>query len=66
MSLETRNFYPSLRRHVTPTESGSEVVSYVSDLGKDTPVLTLIHGYPQSAFMYAALHDLPQTVIPGS
>jgi hypothetical protein len=50
--LESRNFYPNLKRVVTPTASGSDVVSYISDLGPDTPVLTLIHGYPQSAFMY--------------
>jgi len=49
--LESRNFYPSLTRNVTPTASGSRVVSYTSDLGGSSPVLTLIHGYPQSAFM---------------
>ena len=51
MAVETRNFYPSLERHVTPTSSGSEVVSYTSDLKNGGPILTLIHGYPQSAYM---------------
>lgn len=51
MSMESRNFYPNLRRNVTPTPSGSKVVSYSSDLGNGSPILTLIHGYPQSAFM---------------
>jgi pimeloyl-ACP methyl ester carboxylesterase len=39
-----------LKHSVTKTSSGSEVHSYTSDLGPDTPVLTLIHGYPQSAY----------------
>ncbi|KAK0724405.1 alpha/beta hydrolase [Lasiosphaeris hirsuta] len=51
-SLETRNFFPALQRNVTPTPSGSTVVSYTSDLGDGSPILTLIHGYPQSAFIW--------------
>lgn len=51
MSAKSRNFYPELRRQVTPTASGSNVVSYSSDLGDDKPVLTLVHGYPQSSYM---------------
>lgn len=51
-ALEDRHFYPNLKRNVTDTSSGSRVVSYMSDLGPDVPILTLIHGYPQSAFMY--------------
>lgn len=50
MSVETRNFFPNLQRNTTSTASGSQVVSYTSDLGKDTPILMLIHGYPQAAF----------------
>ncbi|KAK3385662.1 alpha/beta hydrolase [Podospora didyma] len=57
MSLETRNFYPTLTRHVTPTASGSAVVSYTSDLGDGGPILTLIHGYPQSSFIWR--HAVP-------
>lgn len=49
--VETRNFYPALQRNVMPTSSGSVVVSYTSDLGNGGPILTLIHGYPQSALM---------------
>ncbi|KAK3317356.1 alpha/beta hydrolase [Cercophora scortea] len=52
MSLETRNFFPTLQRNVTPTASGSQVVSYSSDLGNGGPVLALIHGYPQSAWRH--------------
>ncbi|KAM7187806.1 alpha/beta hydrolase [Rhypophila sp. PSN 637] len=50
--LEERNFFPSLERNVTPTPSGSQVVSYSSDLGDGGPILVLIHGYPQSAFIW--------------
>ncbi|KAK5659481.1 hypothetical protein OQA88_682 [Cercophora sp. LCS_1] len=49
--LEARNFFPALQRNVTPTPSGSTVISYTSDLGTG-PILTLIHGYPQSAFIW--------------
>lgn len=49
--IESRNFFPALQRNVTPTASGSDVVSYTSDLGNGGPILTLIHGYPQSALM---------------
>jgi len=59
-SIETRNFFPALQRNVTPTASGSTLVSYTSDLGTG-PILTLIHGYPQSAFMCVAPTARPQT-----
>jgi hypothetical protein len=54
MSSDMKNL-ESLRalrveRHVTPTSSGSTVISYASDLGEG-PVLWLVHGYPQSAYM---------------
>ena len=48
--IEARNFFPSLCRTVTPTPSGSNVVSYSHDRGDNGPILLLIHGYPQSAF----------------
>lgn len=44
--------FPSLAQELTKTESGSTVCSYHKDLGLEKPILTLIHGYPQSAFMY--------------
>ena len=49
---KTRSLYEGqgLTHNVTKTTSGSEVHSYISDLGPDTPILTLIHGYPQSAY----------------
>ena len=60
MSSDTRNLesLPSLRveRHVTPTSSGSTVISYTKDLGEG-PVLWLVHGYPQSAYMYVHTFD---------
>ncbi|KAK3312639.1 alpha/beta hydrolase [Apodospora peruviana] len=61
MSLETKSFYPSLQRNVTPTSCGSQLVSYSSDIGsKDGPILMLIHGYPQSAFIWR--HIVPSLV----
>ncbi|KAI4726677.1 alpha/beta hydrolase [Aureobasidium sp. EXF-10728] len=45
-----------VKRHVfSPTSSGSTVVSYTKDLGEG-PVLWLVHGYPQSA--YIPFHQL--------
>lgn len=49
-SVETRHFFPDLRRNETSTASGSKVVSYTYELSKDAPIVMLIHGYPQSAF----------------
>lgn len=48
----------SLSHNVNKTSSGSEVHSYISDLGPDSPVLTLIHGYPQSAYEWRYLVPL--------
>ncbi|EAA30412.1 alpha/beta-hydrolase [Neurospora crassa] len=56
--VETYNFYPALQRNVTPTASGSEVVSYTSDLGNGGPILTLVHGYPQSSLIWRHLVPL--------
>ena len=52
MAAKTLDFFKSvsLTHNVTKTSSGSDVHSYTSDLGPDSPVLTLIHGYPQSAY----------------
>ncbi|KAI3394451.1 hypothetical protein diail_2643 [Diaporthe ilicicola] len=52
MPAQSRNFYPDLQRQVTPTASGSEVVSYSSELGDDRPILVLVHGYPQSSLIW--------------
>ncbi|KIX03208.1 uncharacterized protein Z518_06760 [Rhinocladiella mackenziei CBS 650.93] len=53
-AAQTQSLYSSLNltHNVTKTSSGSEVHSYTSDLGPDTPILTLIHGYPQSAYIW--------------
>lgn len=64
-ALETRDFYPELQRNVTFTASGSHVVNYTSDLGGQVPILTLIHGYPQSAFMYVYLQNTREVGDPG-
>ncbi len=49
-SLELFTKQLSLKRNVNDTSSGSSLHSYTSDLGPDSTVLTLIHGYPQSAY----------------
>lgn len=55
-----KNIYPHLTQSFTPTSSGSTVCSYTSDLGPNTSVLTLIHGYPQSAFIWR--HVIPELI----
>lgn len=50
VTLSTVHSY--LKRHETTTSSGI-IVSYDHDLGEG-PVLWLVHGYPQSAYMYEA------------
>ncbi|KIW53340.1 hypothetical protein PV05_08922 [Exophiala xenobiotica] len=66
----TRSLYSSLglTHHVSKTSSGSEVHSYISDLGPDVPILTLIHGYPQSAYEWRrvvpALKDRVSLFVP--
>jgi pimeloyl-ACP methyl ester carboxylesterase len=51
-AAKTQSLFSSLNltHNISKTSSGSEVHSYTSDLGSDKPILTLIHGYPQSAF----------------
>lgn len=49
---EIRNIHPQLKQNFTKTSSGSTVCSYTSDLDNNGPILTLIHGYPQSAFIW--------------
>ena len=57
MAAKTQQLFKgrSLTHNVTKTSSGSEVHSYTSDLGPDSTVLTLIHGYPQSAYEWRYL-----------
>lgn len=50
-TVDISSIHPYLKRQETPTSSGSTVVSYNHDLGSG-PVLWLVHGYPQSAYMY--------------
>lgn len=56
-AVEKRHFFPDLKRNETPTASGSKVVSYTSDNGKDAPIVMLIHGYPQSSFEWRYVCD---------
>ncbi|EXJ82845.1 hypothetical protein A1O3_06660 [Capronia epimyces CBS 606.96] len=53
-AAQTQSLYSSfnLVHNVTKTSSGCEIHSYTSDLGPDAPILTLIHGYPQSAYIF--------------
>jgi pimeloyl-ACP methyl ester carboxylesterase len=57
MAEKTQTFFESssFKTDTTPTSSGSTITSYTSDLGPSTPILTLIHGYPQSAYEYRYL-----------
>ena len=57
---EIKNIYPHLKQNLTSTSSGSTVCSYTSDLGNNGPILTLIHGYPQSAFIWR--HVIPELI----
>jgi hypothetical protein len=43
-----------VKRQSSTTPSGSTVISYTKDLGHG-PVLWLVHGYPQSAYMYVSI-----------
>ena len=54
----TRSIFPDLQQHFIDTPAGSKVCCYTSDLGPNTPILTLIHGYPQSAFEWR--HVIPE------
>ncbi len=49
---DTPSIYPNLERNFTPTTTGSTVYSYSKKLPGDGPIAVLIHGYPQSAYMY--------------
>lgn len=55
--MAARSIYPNLKQSFVETSSGSKVCCYSSDLGQG-PILTLIHGYPQSAFTWR--HVVPQ------
>lgn len=57
---DVKNVYPKLKQQLTQTSSGSTVCSYTSDLGDNGPILTLIHGYPQSAFIWR--HVIPELI----
>lgn len=50
-SVNLSTVHGFLKPQSTTTESGSTVVSYTHDLGQG-PVLWLVHGYPQSAFIF--------------
>ncbi|KPI39871.1 Fluoroacetate dehalogenase [Cyphellophora attinorum] len=59
-AIKTQECFAShgLKHNVTKTHGGSEVHSYTSDLGSDSAILTLIHGWPQSAYEWRYLVPL--------
>jgi pimeloyl-ACP methyl ester carboxylesterase len=69
-ATKTQSLFKSLglKHTTTSTPSGSIVHSYTSDLGASSPILTLIHGYPQSAFewryLIPALKDKVSLFVP--
>lgn len=56
-TVNLKTIHSFLARNETSTSSGSTVVSYSHDLGKG-PVLWLVHGYPQSAYIFRHLIPL--------
>lgn len=56
MTQKPASVYPDLRQDLTPTSSGSTICSYSHEGGENGPVAILIHGYPQSAYMYGSSH----------
>jgi len=55
--VDLKSLHPKLAKNFTKTSSGSTVCSYTSDIGGEGPILTLIHGYPQSAYEWR--HVIP-------
>ena len=55
--VDPQNVYPDLKRTSTSTSSGSKVIAYSSILPGDGPIMTLIHGFPQAAYMWR--HVIP-------
>lgn len=51
---KSRLFYPELRQEFTETSGNSTICSYSHISDNDGPILVLIHGYPQSAYMYSS------------
>ncbi|ERF68841.1 hypothetical protein EPUS_04493 [Endocarpon pusillum Z07020] len=56
MTQKPTSIYPDLQQELTPTSSGSTICSYSYPKGKEDPIAVLIHGYPQSAYMYVPLN----------
>ncbi|KAF2225797.1 alpha/beta hydrolase [Elsinoe ampelina] len=61
-TITLNSVHPWLKRNDTPVESCPNVVSYTHDTGSG-PVLFLIHGYPQSAFIWRHVAPLLQSRI---
>ena len=58
MADRPRSIYPDLKQYLTETTAGSTICSYSCDKGDPSPILTLFHGYPQSAFEYVLILSL--------
>jgi hypothetical protein len=63
-AVKTQAFFAShgLKHNVTKTDGGSEVHSYTSDLGPESAILTLIHGWPQSAYEFVSALPIITTI----
>ncbi|GAB7354147.1 hypothetical protein MBLNU459_g4706t1 [Dothideomycetes sp. NU459] len=53
-TINLSTLHSFLSRNSTPTSQGGTVVSYSHDIGNG-PVLWLVHGYPQSAYIFRHL-----------
>ncbi|KPI40279.1 Fluoroacetate dehalogenase [Cyphellophora attinorum] len=65
-AVTTQKLFSShqLTHNVTKLSPGQQVHSYSSDLGPDSPVLTLIHGYPQWRYLAPLLKSKISLFIP--
>lgn len=57
-----KTLHAFLRQQDTEVESNVTVRSYTHDTGSG-PVLCMVHGYPESSYMYAS-HRVPPTTVP--
>jgi hypothetical protein len=52
MAQKLASVYPNLRQDLTQTFFGSTICSYCHIRDDEGTIAVLIHGYPQSAYMY--------------
>jgi pimeloyl-ACP methyl ester carboxylesterase len=56
--VDLPSIYPDLERNFTTTGSGSTICSYSKKIPRDGPIVVLIHGYPQSAYMWVLIPSM--------